>query len=315
MTGRRVIVSGGTGVTGNALIRCLLEDGCEVTAIIRPGSGRRGWLPESPRLTVLECPMGKYSVSHTLMEGTSFSCFYHLAWSSSARKDREEGRNDFSVHIDNIRYMVDAVELCHKLGCPAFIATGSQAEYGLAGGIVNENTLLKPVNGYGAAKQCAAAMAEILCKSYGIRFIWARLFSVYGPRDGTDTLIDTAVKRILRGERMEYTQGEQLWNYLYSYDAARAFMLLARDDVPGGTYCVAAPESRPLRDYIRILHEVTGTEPVLGGIPYPDNLVMDRKVDTHKLKEATGFLPAYGFEEGIRAVYSWYLEKDENRGR
>ncbi|MDE7062180.1 MAG: NAD-dependent epimerase/dehydratase family protein, partial [Lachnospiraceae bacterium] len=60
---KKVIVTGGTGVTGNALVKYLLQQKIEVTALVRPGSFRRRFLPEGhPLLTVVDCGLADYGV-------------------------------------------------------------------------------------------------------------------------------------------------------------------------------------------------------------------------------------------------------------
>lgn len=307
MTEGNVLVTGCTGVAGNALVRHLLSQGLRVTAVVRPGSLRRGFLPAHPKLAVAECGLGSY---HRLLEGPRipYRAFFHLAWEGSQGKEKADLRNHMPMQLKNTEHVLEAVEVCRRLGCPVFLATGSQAEYGSGTGAVDESTPCRPENGYGAAKSCAASMASILCRQYGIRFIWARLFSVYGPRDATHSMIDTAVAQLLRGASPAYTKGEQMWNYLYSFDAAKALWLLASTDAAQGVYCVASQESRPLKEYIAALHEVVapGQTPRLGALPSAKGSPARMEASIRRLVGDTGFYEEYTFREGIAAVRDWY---------
>lgn len=302
---KRVIVTGGTGVTGNALVKYLLQQDIEVTALVRPNSFRRCFLPEEhPSLHIVECGMESYGQIGKILSDRKYDVFFHLSWDGSTGKQKVGNRNNFKLQNQNVSYALDAVELCHELGCPVFVMTGSQAEYGRKEVPIREDMEKNPENGYGMAKLCAEGMTRVLCKEYGIKHIWPILFSVYGPCDATESLIDTSIRGLMKGETLPYTLGQQKWDYIYSYDAARALLLLAEYGVDGEVYHVANGSTRELREYIEILYREVAPEriPRLGELSYGKNQVMFLGADVTKLREATGFEPQVTFEEGIRRI-------------
>lgn len=308
-----VIVTGATGVTGIALVRFLLEKRIHVTAFVRPGSFRMKLLPSHPGLRLIECGMEDYKTIANSLSGDKYDVFYHLAWEGSTGEFKLDNRNNMYLQNRNVTYSLDAVELCRQLNCPVFIATGSQAEYGRYDEIISEDTMEYPENGYGSAKLCAGQMTRILCKSYGIRHIWARLFSVYGPYDGgTVNLIQSSISLLQKEERPKYTLGIQEWDYLFSYDAANALWLLSQKGKGGQTYCIAQGMSMPLSEYIKIIHEVVNPQiiPIFGEIPYGSNPIMNLRADITKLKKDTGFKPEYDFRSGIGIVSEWSAKGD-----
>lgn len=306
---KQVIVTGGTGVTGNALIRHLLSKETAVTAVIRPRSQRLGLLASHPLLKVVECPLKELGTLKNKLEKGRYQAFYHLGWEGSHGVSRTEGRNQMRLQLDNAGYVLEAVELCREVECPVFIGAGSQAEYGCSHGMVDEETECRPENGYGIAKVCAREMAWILCKKYKIRLVWARLFSVYGPCDGTRSMIDQTIVKLLKGESPDYTEAVQRWNYLYSADAAKALELLGLEGEREGIYCVANPESRPLYEYIKTIHQVVAPEkePRFGIIPYENGRMVELAVNTDKLCGETGFKPTWSFRQGIGVIRDWYV--------
>lgn len=300
-----VLISGGTGLTGNAVVRYMLEQGIEVTALVRPNSSRLNNMPRHEKLHIIFCGLDEYKMAGDKLKAGIYDAFYHFAWDGSMGKEKIDNRNNVSLQYDNIGYLLDAVELCHILSCPKFIVTGSQAEYGRVSGVIDENTETHPENAYGMAKVCSHGMAEILCKKYEIALIWVRLFSVYGPRDGAQSLVDTGIKSLLyEGKSIDYTSGEQNWNYLYSKDAAKAFYLLGEKGHGGETYCVASSQTRRLKEYIQILHDVVKPDivPNLGKIPFESNQVMNLSVNISKLSNETGFTEEYTFAQGINEI-------------
>ena len=311
---KRALVTGGTGVTGVALIRYLLAQGVEVIALIRENSARERYLPENEHLHIVYCNMEDYlKVDKHIEEYLPIDVFFHLAWDGSTIIDKIGSRDNMPLQAMNIVYAINAVELCHIINCPTFLMTGSQAEFGKTDIILNEKDISAPVNGYGSAKLCAETMTRIMCTNYKIRHVFARLFSVYGPFDGTNSLVYTSVIKLLSGEQPQYTKAEQKWDFLYSFDAAKALMLLAEKGRDGEMYCVANGESKPLQEYIRIMHRVCNPKLPLefGALPYGKNQVMFLGADISKLKTDTGFEPEYSFENGIKQIRDWCIQTQE----
>lgn len=317
MDANKVIVTGGTGVTGIALVRCLLEQNKEVTAIVRKNSSRLRYLPQDAHLHIYECDLADYDTIGPAELGAGFSVFYHLAWDGSTGKEKVDNRNNMQLQSKNIVYDIKAVELCRRLRCPVFVATGTQAEYGRCNVCMDETTPTNPENGYGMAKLCAGQMTRTLCRIYGIKHIWARLFSIYGPYDGTHSLIYTSILKLIAGKRPQYTAGDQVWDYLYSFDAAQALALLGEKGHDGEVYCVANGKTDTLRSYIKVIHKVVdpGIVPVFGEIPYAPDQVMNLRVDTAKLQRDTGFAPKYTFEKGIQEILNWSRQELQYLGK
>ena len=302
---KKVIVTGGTGVTGNALVYYLLQQNIMVTALVRPNSFRKKYLPiDNSLLRVVECGMEEYGNIVSSINDWEYDAFFHLAWDGSTGKQKVGNRNNYKLQNQNVSYALDAVELCHMLGCNTFVMTGSQAEYGRYDRPIVETDEKHPENGYGMAKLCAEGMTRALCKEYGIRHIWPILFSVYGPNDATESLIDITIRNLKNGITIPYTKGEQRWDYLYSYDAAEALVRLAELGEDGECYNVAQGVSIPLKEYISEIYKVMAVKerPRLGEAPYSINQVMFLGANVDKLKSATGFSTRYDFVDGINRI-------------
>ncbi len=302
---RTAIVTGGTGVTGNALVKYLLQRGIKVTALIRPNSFRKNFLPEKDEnLTIVECGLENYNTADEFLKEEKYDAFFHLAWEGSAGKVKVSNRNNFRLQNKNVEYAISAVELCNKISCPVFVMTGSQAEYGRKDCPIKENMEKIPENGYGIAKLCAEGMTRLLCRQFGIKHIWAILFSVYGPCDANESMIDATIRGLLNEKTIPYTAGEQKWDFMFSYDAAKALYLLADYGEDGEAYNIADGNTMRLKDYICTIYKLIAPEkvPRLGEIPYVSGQVMSLQADITKLKNATGFAPEYSFEEGISII-------------
>ncbi|MDQ5984115.1 MAG: GDP-6-deoxy-D-mannose reductase [Eubacteriales bacterium SKADARSKE-1] len=296
---KKAIITGPTGAVGTALAELLIQRNYEVFAICRPNSPNISNLKPNHNLHVIECDISKLLTLKDKLD-LGFDVFYHLAWGGTFG----ESRNASSLQLDNIKYTMDAVELASGLGCKTFIGAGSQAEYGHFTKAADENTLTKPFSLYGAAKLSAGNLSRVLANDLGIRHIWTRIFSVYGPNDDERTLVSYVINEIKNNKQPALTKGEQVWDYLFNFDAANALIKLSEKGKNGETYNIASGENKLLKEYINDIAKIINPSLKLsfGQKPYGENQVMFLSADITKLKNDTGFVPEYSFEAGIRKI-------------
>lgn len=165
---KTVIVTGPTGAVGTALCSRLLQAGCTVVAVCRPGSPRAVALPKDANLYVVACDAANLADLPQCMAAAGLpvqaDAFFHLAWAHTIGA----GRNDMPAQIENIRYTIDAVRAAAAMGCRVFVGTGSQAEYGRVDGVLRADTPTNPENGYGMAKLCAGQMSRTEAAALGM---------------------------------------------------------------------------------------------------------------------------------------------------
>lgn len=302
---KKAIITGVTGTIGMALLQELTEQGMEVLAICREGSDRNARIPHDPKIKCIECSMDRLE-NITAEEYGRYDVCYHLAWMGTTGKSR----NDMYLQNRNVRYALDAVEMAARLGCHTFIGAGSQAEYGHVQGKLTPATAMNPVTGYGIAKLCAGQMTRERAHQLGMRHIWVRVLSIYGPYDGKQSMVMSGIYDLLARKIPQYTKGEQQWDYLYSGDAARAFRMLGEKESEG-VYCLGSGQVRPLKEYIELIRKNVDprAKVTLGAIPYQENQVMYLCADISRLTAETGFVPETSFEEGIRKTIGWCREQ------
>lgn len=297
-----------------ALIEYLSEIGIQVLAVVRGDSARKSQIIESDSVARVECALSEMAelpqrVREAVRrknwdESISADAFYHFAWDGTFGNYR----NDMYLQNQNIKYALEAVDAAAILGCGTFVGSGSQAEYGRYEGKLNADVPAFPDNGYGMAKLCAGQMTRIWCEKKGIRHIWPRILSVYGPYDGSNTMIMNVIGKILKGERASCTKGEQTWDYLYSKDVAKMLYLLGILGVSGKIYCLGSGIAKPLREYIEIMRDIINPDAEIGfgDVEYSEKQVMHLCADISELQKDTGYVNEFDFEEGIKETIMWY---------
>lgn len=296
---KRAIVTGATGAVGTALIKELINNNIEVLVFCREGSARNANIPVNPLVQTLYCDLTELSQVENLT-GKTYDVFYHFAWMGTTG----DARNDMYLQNQNVRYALDAVGVAKRFGCKRFIGAGSQAEYGRHEGLLKADTPTFPEMGYGYAKLCAGQMTRDYSHQLDMEHNWIRILSVYGPNDGAQSMVMSTINKLQNGEVPQLTKGEQMWDYLYSEDAARAFRLVGEKGINGKTYVLGSGKARPLADYIKIIRDEINpyAEINLGVVPYAPMQVMYLKADIEELRKDTGFEPTMKFEDGIKAI-------------
>ncbi len=286
------------------------------------------------KINILEWDFSKLSDLEN-NTGKEWDVFFHLAWAGASG----QGRNDMYLQNQNVRMSLDTVTLAKRFGCKKFVGAGSQAEYGrsylrvlsdmsicnICGEQTDANNDEKiiskisdlgvkdvlrlktqtpafPEMGYGYAKLCAGYMTRDYAHQLGLQHNWLRVLSVFGPYDGDNSMMMQAIRGFMNGISSDFTKGEQIWDYVYSKDAALAFYDVAEKGIDGKTYVLGSEKERPLAEYLSSARDVIspGLKLKLGARPYGENQVMYLAADSSDLKRDTGFKCRYSFEEGIK---------------
>lgn len=299
---RKAIITGPTGAVGVSLIQELVSNGIAVTAVCRPNSKRMGAIPVDPLVDIVQCNVQEFMTLADKLP-CDYDAFYHFAWDGTYGEDRQ----DMLRQANNVLYTLHAVHLAKALGCKAFIGAGSQSEFGHVDGVLRPDLPCDPDNGYGIAKLTAGKMSRLECGKLGLRHEWCRILSLYGPFDAPYTMVMSGIYKMLAGERPQYTPAEQIWDYIYSKDAARAFRLVAEKGRNGAVYCLGSGQPRKLKEYILAIRDAIdpSIDVGIGELPYYPNQVMHLEADISNLTKDTGFVPKYSFEDGIRETEAW----------
>jgi len=298
---KKAVVTGATGMIGSELIRQMVEDKILVYAVVRPNSRKMSNLPKSELVQAVECDVSNYLKLPDLIPDADI--FYHFAWSGCYG----ESRNNLLLQEKNVQASIEAVKVAKSIGCQKFVGAGSQAEFGSVEGKLSDSLPKNPITGYGIAKHSAQLMTKAYCEQIGIDYNWACILSCYGPGDNDYTMIMSAIKSMLNGEHIAFTPGEQIWDYVYVEDCARAFYLIGENGLDGKIYTIGSGKAKMLKEYIYDIRDAIdpSLELGVGERDYYPNQVMHLEADITELTNDVGYKPKVNFEMGIRKTIDW----------
>lgn len=291
---KKAVICGASSMIGAATVKQYIEHGDFVYAVVRKSSHNLSRLPVHDNVKIIECDLCELEKLPALIEERC-NVFYYFSWEQSG-----QNRNDnLSVQCKNIEYTLDAVRIAQILGCSRFIGAGSQAEYGINGVGISEDTPVDPKEPYGICKYTAGKLSAKLCERLDIEHIWTRIFSVYGEDDRPTSMIKETINRLKNGEEMLINSANRRWDYLSANDAGRAFYLLFENGKGQTVYNIASGESRTVREFSEIIAEKLGRGYLLR---FGDSDLPDLTADITRLKTDTGFIPRSVFEEEIKKI-------------
>ena len=297
---KKIIITGATSMIGTALTDVAIDEGIEVYAVIRPSTTRIDRLSKSSLIHIVEADLESLKEVNDIPKDCDV--LYHFAWKGTRKTERD----DPVIQEENIRYTFDAVELAKRSGCKKFIGAGSQAEYGLVDGRIDDKTKFAPVISYGASKYTAGLLSKKLCDQYSMTHIWARIFSVYGRYDNEGTMLDYAIKQFLKGEKAFFSSGLQMWDYLYEKDAGKIFFYLGESDRAKGEYNVANGKCQPIKNYIKFVASELSANELCVFSDDKNEVLQQLQTNIDKLLSDINYTPDTTFEKGVRNVIQEY---------
>lgn len=299
----RLFITGAAGFVGAATVRAALAAGHQVAGAFRPGCG-------APRLADLAGQFAPFAFD--LRDGAAVApalaefrpdAVLHLAWSGVGNKARFD-RTQFADNLDPACLLVDAAAAA---GAKRFVGLGSQGEYG-AGNPMQEDGLPTPTTLYGAAKVAALFLTRQLAHQAGLRHVWLRLFSTYGPADNPGWLIPMLATEMLAGRRPQLTLGTQRWDWLHVDDVARSIVAAAEAKEMDGVFNLGSGTAVSVRSVAERIRDLAAPdmELVFGEVPFRPDQVMHMQADIERLVAATGWRPAIAIEDGLAGVVAWH---------
>lgn len=297
---KQVIITGAGGFIGRALSLHLAQQGVQVYAVQRPKSPAAQLAIQHPNILPVRCALGSLHTLLALLPSAAYDAWYHLAWAGTSGKER----TDYRLQLSNVAFACDAIEACAALGCKRFIQAGSIMSYESMHYHLSAHESVPPSYLYGVMKQTAHNLLQAVAKELHISYSQALLSNVYGEGEQSERFINATLRKLLRGERVSFTDGEKPYDFIHISDAVRALSCIGREGRDQQSYYVGNPEPTLLKTYIEQLYAAVhpGQKPVLGEIPSAHPCLTYTEFDTHALSREFGFTPRVPFAEGILAL-------------
>jgi len=202
-----------------------------------------------------------------------------------------------------------------------FLHVSTDEVYGSLGedGFFTESTPYDPSSPYSASKASSDHLAKAWYRTYGLPVVVSNCSNNYGPYHFPEKLIPLIILNALAGERLPvYGRGENVRDWLYVEDHARALDVIAERGRVGETYNVGGHNERRNIDVVSCICEMLDrVAPANRSRAELIEFVTDRPghdaryaIDASKLEKELGWRARENFESGIEKTIQWYLDNE-----
>ena len=331
---KKVIVTGGAGFIGSALIRHLVKNRLaevvnldKLTYAGNPAS--LGEVDSSPFYHFEKLDICDADGVRRLFADFRPDAVMHLAAESHVDRSIDDPLAFVRTNVLGTANLLQcALEYWRKLSAERraafrFQHISTDEVYGSLGkeGFFTEKTPYDPRSPYSASKASSDHLVRAWGHTFGLPVLISNCSNNYGPYHFPEKLIPLVILNALDGKDLPiYGKGDNVRDWLFVEDHARALWLIDCRGVPGETYNIGGHNERTNLEVVeticRILDEL---KPRKDGRSYRSQIVFvqDRPghdlryaIDPGKIVSELGWTPEIYFERGIRLTVRWYLEND-----
>ena len=185
-----------------------------------------------------------------------------------------------------------------------------------------ETTPYAPSSPYSATKASSDHLVRAWQRTYGLPTIVTNCSNNYGPYHFPEKLIPLVIQNALDGKALPiYGKGDQIRDWLFVEDHARALYKVVTEGVVGETYNIGGHNEKQNIEVVKTICKILDElKPQANSQPYETliTFVKDRPghdlryaIDASKIKNDLGWVPEESFETGIRKTVEWYLNNLE----
>ena len=329
----RILVTGGAGFIGSALVRHLIEQSGHQVLVydkLTYAGIRESLAPvaEDNRFDFVQgdiCDGEK--VAATLHEFGP-DCIAHLAAESHVDRSIDGPGEFIQTNLVGTFVMLQrALEYWRAMpeerrDCFRFHHISTDEVFGSLGdeGLFSETTPYDPRSPYSASKAGSDHLVRAWGHTYGLPVLVTNCSNNYGPYHFPEKLIPLIIIRALGGEPLPvYGDGSNVRDWLFVEDHARALQTVLERGVPGETYNIGGNAERRNIDVVRaICTALDRLQPRTDKLSYAEQIcfVADRPghdrryaIDAGKIRDQLGWEPQVSFEQGIECIVCWYLDR------
>lgn len=317
--GRRVLVTGSTGVIGLNLVNRLQSYGAEVTAIVRdwvPKTQQLGsWLSDDSSVNIVRGELEDYFFIMRVLSEYEIEYVFHLGAQTLVNVGNRSPLTTFRANVEGTWNILEACRVLETYSKNVRTVCVASSDKAYGSSTVLPYTEDMPLFGeqpYDVSKSCTDLIAGSYGKTYGLPVYIARMGNVYGPGDlNFSRIVPGTIRSVLAGKSPEIrSDGAPVREYFYVEDAVDAYLTLAENadrlNLPGEAFNFSSGEKRTVLEVVHQILKVMGSslEPKISATGKHE--IKDQYLSIQKAKTMLGWSPQYPVSRGLPPTIEWY---------
>lgn len=335
MQHKRILVTGGAGFIGSAVVRQLISETtvevCNVDKLTYAGNlSSLGGALHSSRHHFRKADICDVTAMTSIFTEFAPDAVMHLAAESHVDRSIDGPAEFIKTNVVGTFTLLDiATKYWRKLKNTAkdtfrFHHVSTDEVFGSLGtnGMFTENTAYDPRSPYSASKASSDHLVRAWHHTHGLPVVVTNCSNNYGPFHFPEKLIPLVILKAIAGQPLPvYGDGSNIRDWLHVEDHARALRVAVDKGVPGETYCIGGDSERTNIEVVcEICDKLDALYPREDGASYRKQItfVSDRPghdfryaIDTSKISGELGWRPSETFESGITKTVQWYLDNKQ----
>ena len=326
----KLLVTGGAGFIGSAVVRLAVARGHEVVNLdaltYAACLENVASVSASPLYSFEQADIRDLPALEAIFQKHQPDAVMHLAAESHVDRSIDGPQAFIETNVMGTYNMLQAArhywEGCGKPKAFRFHHISTDEVFGSLGatGQFTEETPYDPRSPYSASKASSDHLVRAWAETYGLPVVLTNCSNNYGPFHFPEKLIPVVILSALAGKPIPiYGKGENVRDWLYVEDHADALLLVLEKGAVGRSYNIGGENERSNLELVQTICTILDTlKPA--SAPYADliEFVTDRPghdlryaIDPTRIREELGWRPSVTVEEGLEKSVRWYLENEE----
>ena len=326
----KLLVTGGAGFIGSAVVRLAVARGHEVVNLdaltYAACLENVASVSASPLYSFEQADIRDLPALEAIFQKHQPDAVMHLAAESHVDRSIDGPQAFIETNVMGTYNMLQAArhywEGCGKPKAFRFHHISTDEVFGSLGatGQFTEETPYDPRSPYSASKASSDHLVRAWAETYGLPVVLTNCSNNYGPFHFPEKLIPVVILSALAGKPIPiYGKGENVRDWLYVEDHADALLLVLEKGAVGRSYNIGGENERSNLELVQTICTILDTlKPA--SAPYADliEFVTDRPghdlryaIDPTRIREELGWRPSVTVEEGLEKTVRWYLENEE----